>query len=45
RKEVETEYIDHWIAEHKPEIKRARYAFILEGQDEKRLFTEKRSHL
>ncbi|GAA0086831.1 glycoside hydrolase family 13 protein [Clostridium sp. CTA-7] len=45
RKEVETEYFDHWIAEHKPEKKRSRYAFILEGEDERILFTEKRIHL
>lgn len=45
RKEVETEYFDHWIAEYKPSFKRSRYAFILEGHDETILFTEKRVHV
>lgn len=44
RKEVETEYFDHWIAEFKPPKKRSRYAFILESKNEKILFTEKRIH-
>ncbi len=44
RKEVETEYFDHWIAEFKPPKKRSRYAFILEGKNEKILYTEKRIH-
>lgn len=45
KKEVETEYFDHWLAEFKPPKKRARYSFILEGEDEKILFTEKRVHI
>ena len=42
KKEVETEYFDYWIGEYKPEKKRSRYAFILEGKEEKILFTEKK---
>ncbi|MCY6958500.1 glycoside hydrolase family 13 protein [Clostridium brassicae] len=42
RKELETEYFDHWIVEYKPDKKRARYAFILEGEEETILFTEKK---
>lgn len=42
KKEVETEYFDYWIGEYKPEKKRSRYAFILEGKEEKLLFTEKK---
>lgn len=45
RKEVETEYFDHWIAEFKPPKKRSRYAFILEGEEETILYTEKRVHI
>lgn len=45
KKEVETEFFDHWIAEFTPPKKRSRYAFILEGENEKILFTEKRVHL
>lgn len=44
KKECETEYFDHWIAEYKPEMKRSRYAFILEGENETILYTEKRIH-
>lgn len=44
-KEVETEYFDHWIAEFNPPKKRSRYAFILEGEEETILFTEKRIHV
>ncbi|MGL5648780.1 MAG: glycoside hydrolase family 13 protein [Clostridium sp.] len=40
KKEVETEYFDYWIVEFKPPKKRARYAFILEGKNEKILFSE-----
>ncbi|EGT3801211.1 glycoside hydrolase family 13 protein [Clostridioides difficile] len=41
-KEVETELFDYWIAKCKPLNKRSRYGFIIEGQEEKLLFTEKR---
>lgn len=41
-KEVETEYFDYWFAEYKPKYKRSRYAFILENDDEKLLFTERK---
>lgn len=41
-KEAETEYFDHFIAKFNPKYKRSRYAFILEGEDEKVLFTEKK---
>lgn len=42
QKEVQTEYFDYWLVEFKPPKKRSRYAFILEGKNEKILFTEKR---
>ena len=42
RKECETKYFDHWIVEYKPLTKRSRYAFILYGDEETFLFTEKR---
>ena len=45
KKEVETEYFDYWIVEHKPQNKRSRYAFILQGENETLLFTEKRIHV
>lgn len=41
RKELETEYFDYWICEYKPENKRSRYCFVIEGEDEKLLYTEK----
>jgi len=41
-KEGVTEYFDHWIASAKPEFKRTRYAFILEDDDEKILYGEKK---
>lgn len=44
KKECETEYFDHWIVEYKPEMKRSRYAFILDGENETILYTEKRIH-
>ncbi|MBB6625145.1 glycoside hydrolase family 13 protein [Clostridium gasigenes] len=43
RKECETEYFDNWIIEYKPDMKRSRYAFILEGYEETLLYTEKGS--
>ena len=43
--ETETELFDHWIAEFKPPSKRSRYAFILENDYEKILYTEKRVHV
>ena len=42
RKECETKYFDHWIVEYKPLTKRSRYGFILYGDEETLLFTEKR---
>lgn len=42
RKECETKYFDHWIVECKPLSKRSRYGFILYGDEETLLFTEKR---
>lgn len=41
-KEVETEYFDYWFTEYKPKYRRARYAFIVENETEKLLYTEKR---
>lgn len=41
-KEAETEYFDYWFCEHTPIKKRSRYAFILESDDEKILFGEKK---
>jgi len=40
-KEAETELFDHWIATIKPEFRRARYAFIVEDEDEKLIYGEK----
>lgn len=42
KKEGESTYFDHWIAEYRPLSKRSRYAFILEGEEEKILFSEKK---
>lgn len=41
-KEVTTEYHDYWFATFKPSHKRSRYAFVLEGQEEKLLVGERR---
>jgi cyclomaltodextrinase / maltogenic alpha-amylase / neopullulanase len=41
-KEVETEYFDYWFVDYKPKYKRTRYAFIIENEDEKLLYTERR---
>lgn len=41
KKEVETAYFDYWFANCKPEYKRARYAFILEDDEEIILYGEK----
>ncbi|QAA34023.1 alpha-glycosidase [Clostridium manihotivorum] len=41
-KEAETEYFDYWFAEYKPPYKRSRYAFILENDSERLLFTERK---
>lgn len=42
KKEVETELYEYWIAPFMNDTKRFRYAFIIEDQDEKILFGEKR---
>lgn len=42
KKEGETEYFDHWLVEYKPEKKRSRYGFILYGENETLLYTEKK---
>ena len=42
KKEVETELFDYWIAECKPENNRSRYCFVVEKEDEKLLYTEKK---
>ena len=42
KKEVETELFDYWIAEYKPENNRSRYCFVVEKEDEKLLYTEKK---
>ena len=42
RKECETKYFDHWIVYYKPLTKRSRYGFILYGDEETLLCTEKR---
>lgn len=41
-KEVSTEYFDYYFAAVKPELKRSRYAFILEKGTEKLLFGERK---
>ncbi|MGL6104989.1 glycoside hydrolase family 13 protein [Romboutsia sp.] len=41
KKELETEYFDYWKAEYKTKTKRSRYAFVIEGENEKLLYTEK----
>jgi glycosidase len=41
-KEVETELFDYWFVEYKPQYKRTRYAFIIENEREKLLYTERR---
>lgn len=41
KKDMETEYFDYWIAEYKTKTKRSRYSFIIEGDREKLLYTEK----
>lgn len=40
-KELETEYFDYFIAKYNPPTKRSRYSFIINGIDEKLLYTEK----
>ena len=40
-KELETEYFDYFIAKYNPPTKRSRYSFIIEGKDEKLLYSEK----
>lgn len=40
-KELETEYFDYFIAKYNPPTKRSRYCFIIDGIDEKLLYTEK----
>lgn len=42
RKEVETEYFDYWFVEYRPKYKRTRYAFIIENESEKLLYTERK---
>ena len=42
KKEVETELFDYWIAEYEPENNRSRYCFVVEKEDEKLLYTEKK---
>ena len=42
KKEVETELFDYWFVEYNPKNKRSRYAFIVENEDEKLLYTEKK---
>lgn len=42
KKEVETELFDYWIAEYKLENNRSRYCFVVEKEDEKLLYTEKK---
>lgn len=41
-KEASTEYYDYWFISYKPDKKRARYAFILEDDDEQLLYGERR---
>lgn len=40
-KELETEYFDYFIAKYNPPTKRSRYCFIVQGKNEKLLYTEK----
>jgi glycosidase len=40
--ECQTELYDYWIVEAKPEFRRARYAFIVEDDDQRILFGEKK---
>lgn len=42
KKETETDLFDYWFVAYKPKQKRSRYAFIVENQQEKLLFGEKR---
>lgn len=42
RLEASTAFYDYWFAETKPEFKRARYAFLVEGKEERLLYGEKK---